>query len=224
MVPALAPRLSLPFRGDLPGAVGRSRVRAAVLGLDTAPRVPDVLFDDVLSPTHALYEESFETFRPKFETAIGDMWNSLTPRQRAQLDLRGYGSVGDLWAKLESYFAERAKRAAHTRKPELPDWAKTEVGEERVESALAPKRFEDFGSTASANHHQRAIQNTLEAGPHNNIHNAVGGGPGFMSELWRLSIPSSGCTTPTSIGCGICGRRREQQAGRTAKPEDVPVE
>ena len=62
----------------------------------SAPRVPDVLFDDVLTPTHALYEESFETFRPKFEPVIGDLWNGITEGQRAQLDLRGYGSAANL--------------------------------------------------------------------------------------------------------------------------------
>ena len=69
----------------------------------STPRVPAALFDDVLSPTHELYEESFETFRPKFETAIGDLWNGLTAAQRDQLNQRGYASVNDLWAKLESY-------------------------------------------------------------------------------------------------------------------------
>jgi len=187
-----------------------------------APRVPDVMFDDVLTPTHALYEESFETFRPKFETAIGEMWNAFTPRQRTQLDLRGYAAVGDLWAKLESYFAERAESRRPTRdKPDLPDWAKTEVGEERVEAALAPKRFEDFGSTPSDNHHQRAIQNTLEAGPHNNVHNAVGGGPGFMSELMAPVDPIFWLHHANVDRLWDLWTEREQQAGRTAKPEEV---
>jgi tyrosinase len=187
-----------------------------------SPRVPDALFDDVLSPTHALYEESFETFRPKFEMAIGDLWNGLTPAQRAQLDLRGFGSVADLWGKLESFFAARAEARGPTREnPELPDWAKTEVGEERVESALAPKRFEDFGSTASANHHQRAIQNTLESGPHNNIHNAVGGGPGFMSELLAPVDPIFWMHHANVDRLWDLWSRRERQAGRTALPEDA---
>ena len=150
----------------------------------SAPRVPDVLFDDVLTPTHELYEESFATFRPKFVPAIGDLWNGLTAAQREQLALRGYATAGDIWEKLEGYFSAREAARGPTREaPELPDWAKTEVGPERVTAALAPKRFEDFGSTPSDNHHMRAIQDTLESGPHNNIHNAVGGGPGFMSEL-----------------------------------------
>ena len=185
----------------------------------STPRVPAVLFDDVLSPTHELYEESFETFRPKFETAIGDLWNGLTAAQRDQLNQRGYASVNDLWAKLESYFSARAEARAETReKPELPDWAMGEVSAERVTAALAPTRFEDFGSTPSENHHQRAILDTLESSPHNNIHNAVGGGPGFMSELSRLSIPFSGCTTPTSIGSGIYGRRGSSAPGEGRYP------
>jgi len=186
------------------------------------PRVPDALFDDVLTPTHDLYEESFETFRPKFETAIGDMWNALSPAQRVQLDLRGYGSAAAIWEKLESYFSARNEARRPTRdEPELPDWAKTEVGAERVEAALAPKRFEDFGSTASDNHHQRAIQNTLEAGPHNNIHNAVGGGPGFMSELMAPVDPIFWLHHANVDRLWDLWTRRERQAGRTAVPEEA---
>ena len=188
----------------------------------SAPRVPDVLFDDVLTPTHALYEESFETFRPKFEPVIGDLWNGLTQGQRAQLALRGYGSTAAIWEKLEAYFAAREEARGPTRdKPELPDWAKTEVGAERVEAALAPKRFEDFGSTASDNHHQRAIQNTLEAGPHNNIHNAVGGGPGLMSELLAPVDPIFWLHHANVDRLWDLWTRRERQAGRTATPEAV---
>jgi hypothetical protein len=185
----------------------------------STPRVPDALFDDVLSPTHELYEESFQTFRPKFETAIGDLWNGLTAPQRDQLSRRGYASVDDLWEKLESYFSARAEARAETReKPELPDWAMGEVSAERVTAALAPTRFEDFGSTPSENHHQRAILDTLESSPHNNIHNAVGGGPGFMSELLAPVDPIFGCTTPTSIGSGTYGRRGSSAPGERHYP------
>ncbi len=187
-----------------------------------APRVPDVLYDDVLTPTHEIYEESFETFRPKFEPAILDMWNGFTPAQHAQLDLRGYASVGDLWGKLESFFAARNEARGLTKdKPELPDWAKTEVGPERIEAALAPKRFEDFGSTPSDNHHQRAIQDTLEAGPHNNIHNAVGYGPGFMSELMAPVDPIFWLHHANVDRLWDLWTRRERQAGRTGLPDDV---
>lgn len=186
------------------------------------PRVPDTMFDDVLTPAHALYEESFETFRPKFETAIGEMWNAFTPEQRTQLELRGYASVGDVWEKLQSFFAARSDARRPTREnPELPDWAKTEVGEERVEAALAPKRFEDFGSSPSDHHHQRAIQNTLEAGPHNNVHNAVGGGPGFMSELMAPVDPIFWLHHANVDRLWDLWTRREQQAGRTGLPGDV---
>ncbi len=188
----------------------------------SSPRVPDVLFDDVLTPTHALYEESFASFRPKFETAIGDYWSGLTPAQRAQLDLRGYTSADTVWEKIEGFFAVRAEARGPTREaPELPDWAKTEVGPERIEAALAPKRFEDFGSTPSANHHARATQNTLEAGPHNNIHNAVGGGPGFMSELLAPIDPIFWLHHANVDRLWDLWARRERKAGRTGLPDDV---
>ncbi len=188
----------------------------------SAPRVPDVLFDDVLTPTHDLYEESYETFRPKFEPAIADLWNALTPAQRQQLALRGYGAPADIWDKLESFVAMRSEARGPTReKPELPDWAKTEVGAERIEAALAPKRFEDFGSTPSDNHHQRAIQDTLESGPHNNIHNAVGGGPGFMSELMAPVDPIFWLHHANVDRLWDLWTRREHQAGRTALPDEA---
>ncbi len=188
----------------------------------SAPRVPDALFDDVLTPTHELYEESFETFRPKFETAIGNLWNAATVAQREQLSLRGYTSAADIWERLEGYFSARGEARGPTREnPELPDWAKTEVGAERVESALAPKRFEDFGSTPSANHHLRAIQDTLESGPHNNIHNAVGGGPGFMSELLAPVDPIFWLHHANVDRLWDLWTRRERKAGRTAMPDDI---
>jgi hypothetical protein len=187
-----------------------------------APRIPDVLYDDVLTPTHQLYEESFETFRPKFEAAIADMWNGLTPVQRAQLDLRGLASAGDLWDRLEPYFSKREEaRGLMQDKPDLPDWAKTEVGPERVKAALAPKRFEDFGSTPSADHHQRAIQDTLESGPHNNIHNAVGFGSGFMSELMAPVDPIFWLHHANVDRLWDLWTRRERQAGRTALPDET---
>jgi hypothetical protein len=186
------------------------------------PRVPDLLFDDVLTPTHELYEGSFETFRPKFEPVITDYWNGLTIDQHEQLTVRGYSSPADIWEKLESFIAARSEARGPTRdKPELPDWAKTEVGSERVEAALAPKRFEDFGSTPSDNHHQRAIQDTLESGPHNNIHNAVGGGPGFMSELMAPVDPIFWLHHANLDRLWDLWTRREQQAGRTAMPDDT---
>jgi len=188
----------------------------------STPRVPDALFDDVLTPTHALYEESYQTFRRKFVPAIGDLWNGLTAGQREQLALRGYATAGDIWEKLQGYFSAREEARGPTRdKPDLPDWAKTEVGPERVEAALAPKRFEDFGSTPSDNHHQRAIMDTLESGPHNNIHNAVGYGPGFMSELLAPVDPIFWLHHANVDRLWDLWTRREQQAGRTALPEDA---
>ena len=187
-----------------------------------APRVPAVLFDDVLTPTHELYEESFEKFRPKFETAIGDLWNGLTARQREQLSLRGIASLGDIWERLEKFFSARDEARAPTRdKPDLPDWATREVGAERVNAALAPTRYEDFGSTPAANHHVRAILDTLESAPHNNVHNAVGGGPGFMSELLAPVDPIFWLHHANIDRLWDIWAARERRAGRTAMPEDV---
>jgi hypothetical protein len=186
-----------------------------------SPRVPDVLFEDVLTPTHELYEESFQTFRPKFETVITELWSGLTPGRREQMSLRGLASAADLWERLESYFSERSEARRPTReRPELPDWAMREVGEERVTAALAPKRFEDFGSTPSDNHHSRAIQDTLESGPHNNIHNAIGGGPGFMSELMAPVDPIFWLHHANVDRLWDIWTRRERQAGRTGLPEN----
>jgi tyrosinase len=188
----------------------------------TSSRVPDALFEDVLTPTHELYEESLETFRPKFEPAIAALWSAASPAQRDQLTLRGYASPDDIWQKLQGYFAARDVARGPTREaPELPDWAKTEVGSERVMAALAPKRFEDFGSTASENHHQRAIQDTLESGPHNNIHNAIGGGFGFMSELMAPVDPIFWLHHANVDRLWDVWSRRERKAGRTALPDNV---
>jgi len=188
----------------------------------SSPRVPDALFDDVLTPTHALYEESFETFRPKFEPALDALWDGLTAAQRQQLSLRDFVSVADVWDKLESYFCVRSEARRPTRdEPDLPNWAQTEVGAERIAAALAPKRFEDFGSTPSDHHHQRAILATLESGPHNNIHNAVGGGPGLMSELLAPVDPIFWLHHANVDRLWELWTRREKQAGRTAMPDNT---
>jgi tyrosinase len=187
-----------------------------------APQVPDALFDDVLTPRHPLYEESLETFRPKFEPAIAQFWNELTPDQRQQLALRGCVSPADVWDLLESYFCLREEARRQTREsPELPDWARTEVGPERVEAALAPKRFEDFGSAPADHHHQRTLLATLESAPHNNIHNAVGGGPGFMSELLAPVDPIFWLHHANVDRLWDLWTRRERQAGRTGLPANA---
>lgn len=188
----------------------------------SAPQVPDVLFDDVLTPTHALYEESLETFRPKFEPVIAELWNGLGPEQRKQLALRDCVSPADVWELLESYYCTREEARRQTReKPELPDWARTEVGAERVEAALAPKRFEDFGSAPAEHHHQRSALAMLESAPHNNIHNAVGGGPGFMSELLAPIDPVFWLHHANVDRLWDLWTRRERKAGRTGLPANA---
>lgn len=187
-----------------------------------APRVPDVLFDDVLTPRHELYEESFATFRPKFEPAIADFWSGLSPEQHRQLNARGYASLDDVWGKLESFFAPREEARRQTREsPELPDWAMTETGPERIEAALAPKRFEDFGSSPSDDHHQRGTLATLEGGPHSSIHNAVGYGPGFMSELLAPVDPIFWLHHANVDRLWDLWTRRERQAGRSGLPAEA---
>ena len=188
----------------------------------SSPRVPDALFDDVLTPTHELYEESFGTFRQKFGNAINDLWNQLAAEQRDQLVTRGFASVGDLWAKFESYFSQRNEARKQTKdRPELPDWARREVGAERVTAALAAARFEDFGSSPTDNHHQRGVQNTLESGPHANIHNAIGGGHGFMSELLAPVDPIFWLHHANVDRLWSIWTTQERQAGRTALPEEA---
>ena len=81
----------------------------------SSPRVPDALFDDVLTPTHELYEESFATFRRKFGKAINDQWNNLAAEQRDQLVTRGFASVGDLWLNLKATFRSATKPASRRR-------------------------------------------------------------------------------------------------------------
>ena len=105
--------------------------------------------------------------------------------------------------------------------PSCPTGRRPRWVAERIEAALAPKRFEDFGSTPSANHHERATQNTLEAGPHNNIHNAVGGGPGFMSELLAPVDPIFWLHHANVDRLWDLWARRERKAGRTGLPDDV---
>jgi hypothetical protein len=106
-------------------------------------------------------------------------------------------------------------------KPDLPDWATREVGAERIIAALAPTRYEDFGSTPAASHHLRAVLDTLESAPHNNVHNAVGGGPGFMSELLAPVDPIFWLHHANVDRLWDIWATRERRAGRTAMPEDA---
>ena len=89
---------------------GGSGVRAALLGLDSRTARSRRAVRRRLTPTHELYEESFETFRP--EVRAGDRRSLERPdgqRSASSLACADMRRRGDIWERLEKILL-RARR------------------------------------------------------------------------------------------------------------------
>ena len=171
------------------------------------PRIPAVMFNDVLDPSNDAYIETFEEFKKAFEVQLAKMWASFSTSQKEQLEHRGYKSVAHFWLQelyedpdsdlsLKKMFPAPgvAKRKKTVDLPDFDPKEKTTVSLGTIEEALrtatfARDPFKDqtrveaagFGSTKAPHHdHGGHRQGLLESQPHNNVHSAVGG---FMDDF-----------------------------------------
>lgn len=180
------------------------------------PRVPDVFFEDVLTPTNQLYEATFDTFGAKFQQAIQAYWNGLNQAARDDLALRGITSASGLLASIGGSFLPRvSSRGLTQQNPSFAPRFAREVAIERIRDALAPTRFEDFGSDQADQHSSGSGDDPLESGPHNNVHGAVNG---FMGDFMSPVDPLFWLHHANIDRLWSLWTRREKAGGRTGRP------
>ena len=151
------------------------------------PGIPPLLFDDVLSPSHASFIGAYADFETVFKDVIAGAgyWRStgaFEPKsQYGSLLARGVRFNDDLWFDIASdprgrYFYERAHaRGLTPSQPYFDEETAAAVSLENLHAALAPDDFIGFASAKAPNHSANRGFAPLEAGPHNLVHNNVGG-------------------------------------------------
>ncbi|MGH9456222.1 MAG: tyrosinase family protein [Thermoanaerobaculia bacterium] len=162
------------------------------------PRIPAVMFDDVLTPANPAFIGPFPEFETKFRDILAKAayWNQvklpsgdLDPRsQYAQLLIRGLRFPEDLWFDIiddprGQFFFDRAHARRLTKEhPDLdPDTAEA-VSRTTLLDSLSPRDFQAFGSTKALRHSYATGSGVLEGQPHNLVHNDIGS-LGFMQDM-----------------------------------------
>jgi tyrosinase len=151
------------------------------------PRIPEALFDDVLTPGHPAFIASYTEFEGTYRELVGNQgyWSRTTPfdpmTQYGELLGRGVRFNDDLWFDIANdprgrYFYE----APHARgltpaQPYLDEETAAAVSSANLYATLAPDNFIAFASPVAPNHSTNRGFGPLEAGPHNLVHNNVGG-------------------------------------------------
>jgi tyrosinase len=153
------------------------------------PRLPAVMFDDVLTPTNRLFIDQAKQFRIQFQDAIAkaEYWRragpgETAPNQFAQLLTRRIRLPDDLWFDLledpngSEFFEGPRARGLSRERPEFEDVTRTAVSMPTIEAALAPRDFVTFGSGRAQTHGGvgEAV-GVLEGQCHNLVHVNVGG-------------------------------------------------
>jgi tyrosinase len=153
------------------------------------PKVPDAMFDDVLTPTNPAFIASFADFKAKFQDVVAqaDYWK-LNPDgspndQYGQLLGRGLRFPDDLWFDINDknpaggMFFDLAHARGLTRdKPDFSDdVTKKAVALPMILDALGPRDFITFASPKTLAHSSTTGFGVLENQPHNKVHNNVGG-------------------------------------------------
>ncbi len=147
------------------------------------PYIPADFFNDVLNPANPAYINSLAVFQKELSNPMSAFWKSLTPAQLAQLKLRGYNSMADVWAGVVGdpmFFPPAQARTLTQANPNFDTATKNAVSISTIKAALAPKNFIDFGSKKAPYHSAMAGFGILEGQPHNLVHNCIGG---FMSDF-----------------------------------------
>jgi tyrosinase len=168
------------------------------------PQIPDGMFDGVLTPTDKAFQPytgNLALFTSSLKPALTNYWNSLSPAQHAQLNLRGYKVFDDLWNDVTGYnpspaisagisgneaFATTcASRYLSRDNPKLDAKTAYDVSAFVVLAGLLPTDFYNtenylsFTSSKTTSHNTQPDGSTkfstLEGFPHNKVHNYIGG-------------------------------------------------
>jgi tyrosinase len=144
------------------------------------PRVPDVMFDDVLTPNDSAFIKSLAEFKDQFEDVVNAYWNSFSPDQIDQLLVRGLRFPADLWFDIAyppgpMFFDQPRARGLTRENPGFDAGTARAVSAQTLAAALAPRDFLTFGSPRTFFHSGLTGFGVLEGQPHNTVHNNVGG-------------------------------------------------
>lgn len=162
------------------------------------PEIPASMFDGVLTPADGAYAvatENIAVFEAMIRPALEQYWSTLSGPQLAQLGLRGYSSIDDVWKDVDGNgvagnagFAPTCSSRYLTRRNSKLD-AKTayDVSPFVIGAGLFPSAFwsEDISNSFTSNrtqsHNTQPNKTTkfsiLEGLPHNLVHNYIGGSP-----------------------------------------------
>jgi tyrosinase len=165
------------------------------------PQIPSSVFDGVLTPTARAFEPytgNLALFTSFIQAPLTKYWNSLSPAQLAQLDIRGYKSFDLLWNDVNGfdpdpnvqagisgnigYAITCGARYLSRTNPKLDANTTYDVSLPVILAGLAPVEFYDanilqsFASSKTPSHNSPAGSfSILEGMPHNNVHNCIGG-------------------------------------------------
>jgi len=154
------------------------------------PRVPDVMFKDVLTPTDSAYIAKYDEFKGKFQEVVAkaDYWKRVFTNgafdertQYGQLLYRGIRFPEDLWFDViddprgKFFFDLVQARGLTKEKPEFDERTSKAVLLSNVLDALSPRDFLTFASPRTLFHSGLTGFGVLEGQPHNRVHNNVGG-------------------------------------------------
>jgi tyrosinase len=181
------------------------------------PRVPKVMFDDVLDPNNPAFIATATEFKAQFKDAIGkaNYWamtkdqdgNPVPTPQYNQLLIRSVRFPDDLWFDIIDspagalFFDRGHARGLSAAEPDLlipgvtPDRQSVlkAVSLPTILDALAPRDFLSFGSPKALGHSSSSGFSVLENQPHNLVHNCVGGAyngvNGFMQAFMSPTDP-----------------------------------
>ena len=164
----------------------------------TTQEIPQSMFDLVRTPTYQAYEpftKDLETFTSFIKQPLHDYWNTLTKEQRAQLVIREWPEFDDMWNAVlgngnlgDMCYATTANaRYLTPQNSQLAPDVAAMCTPEKIEAGLQPIQYYNpnvslsFTSTKTPSHMTPPGPGTsfseLEGGPHNNVHNNIGGLP-----------------------------------------------
>lgn len=158
------------------------------------PKIPDQMWDDVLTPTASAYLADGNAFRQGYQAAIEAFYRSATPDQQSWMQKRGFPNAQSLISSAVNAIPPRQQGRSLTRQnPNLTGRTAAMVALSNInQSVLAPRAFTSaptvlgFGSYQAQNHYQGPGEGPLESQPHDSVHGAIGG---YMGQFMSPSDP-----------------------------------
>lgn len=149
------------------------------------PEIPQTMFEGPLTPSSAAYNpyiKSYDTFKAYINPALTAFWNSRTPGQVAQSNLRGFTSLDVVWDQIQNnpmYATTPNARYLTAQNSKLDADTAAACEPKVILAGLKPTTFLPFNSSKTDSHTVPPGKQTrfsvLEGQPHNLVHNNIGG-------------------------------------------------